>query len=70
MVSRQVKSQLGLGFTPEQMAGRMKLESYNGAMGYQTIYRLYPLLTPYAFHAGAWEQENLVIPAKAGIHVG
>ncbi|MDP0589170.1 MAG: hypothetical protein QS748_08240 [Candidatus Endonucleobacter bathymodioli] len=39
-VSRQVKSQLGLGFTPEQIAGRMKLESYNGPMGYQTIYRL------------------------------
>jgi len=39
-VSRQVKSQLGLGFTLEQIAGRMKLESYNGAMGYQTIYRL------------------------------
>ena len=39
-VSRQVKSQLSLGFTPEQIAGRMKLESFNGMISCQTIYRL------------------------------
>ncbi|MDP0589917.1 MAG: hypothetical protein QS748_12335 [Candidatus Endonucleobacter bathymodioli] len=40
MVIQQVKSQLDLGFTPEQIAGRMKLESYDEAIGYQTIDRL------------------------------
>jgi len=39
-VSRQVKSHLGLGFTPEQIAGRMKLESFKGTISCQTIYRL------------------------------
>ncbi|MDP0589266.1 MAG: hypothetical protein QS748_08780 [Candidatus Endonucleobacter bathymodioli] len=35
-----MKSQLDRGFTPKQIAGRMKLESYDGAIDYQTIYRL------------------------------
>ena len=39
-VSRQVKSQMSLGFTPEQIEGRMKLESFNGMISCQTIYRL------------------------------
>ena len=39
-VCRQVKALLGLGFTPEQISGRMKLESFGGAISYQTIYRL------------------------------
>ncbi|MCK5893726.1 MAG: hypothetical protein KAG53_04805 [Endozoicomonadaceae bacterium] len=39
-MSRQVKSHLSLGFTPEQIAGRMKLESFNRTISCQTIYRL------------------------------
>jgi len=40
VISRQVKSLLGLGFTSEQIAERMKRESYNGEIGHQTICRL------------------------------
>ncbi|MCK5893076.1 MAG: hypothetical protein KAG53_01435 [Endozoicomonadaceae bacterium] len=39
-MSRQVKSHLSLGFTPEQIAVRMKLESFNGTISCQTIYGL------------------------------
>ena len=39
-VIRQVKSQLSLGFTPEQIAGWMMLESFSGMIICQTIYRL------------------------------
>ena len=39
-VNRQLKSQLNLDFTPEQIAARMTLESFNGRISCQTIYRL------------------------------
>jgi len=39
-VIRQVKVLLSLGLTPEQISGRMKLESFEGRVSYQTIYRL------------------------------
>lgn len=39
-ICRQVKALLGLGFTPEQISGRMKLESFGGKISYQIIYRI------------------------------
>ncbi|MDP0588071.1 MAG: hypothetical protein QS748_02230 [Candidatus Endonucleobacter bathymodioli] len=35
-----MESRLNLGFTPDQIAGNMNFESYDGVIGYQTIYRL------------------------------
>lgn len=40
VVIAQVKTWLDNKFSPEQIAGRMKLESYTGAISCQTIYRM------------------------------
>ena len=39
-VTEQVKAWLNNKFSPEQIAGRMRLESYTGTISYQTIYRM------------------------------
>jgi len=39
-VTVQVKAWLNNKFSPEQIAGRMRLESYTGTISYQTIYRM------------------------------
>jgi len=40
LVKLQVKALLDLGLAPEQISGRMKLESFNEAISCQTIYRV------------------------------
>lgn len=61
MTSRQVKYQLSLGLTPEKIAGLVKLEPYNRALGCQTVYRLIKRSNGPAFSC---EKENVIVSVQ------